>query len=83
MRLSRRGVRISQLAGTRGRMLPLGGISIGTSRVKPITLKISATEKPAMGPFAPMSNSASLFGGSVFCMITAPRVPNGGGPGMK
>jgi hypothetical protein len=39
-----------------------------------------AIMKPAMGPSAPTSNSAPLFGGSDFCMITAPKVPNGGGP---
>ncbi len=80
---SRMGVRINQLTGIRVSVFPSGGIVIGTKRVKPTALKTSATRKPAIGPFAPISKRASLFGGSDFCMITAPSVPSGGGPGMK
>jgi len=52
----------------------------GMVNVNPMMLTMVAIMKPAMGPSAPTSNSAPLFGGSDFCMITAPKVPNGGGP---
>jgi len=55
----------------------------GINRVIPTALKIRATKKPATGPFDPMSNNASLFGGNDFCIITAPKVPRGGIPGIK
>lgn len=42
-----------------------------------------ATRKPTIGPAEPMSNRASLFGGRDFCWMTAPKVPMGGGPGIK
>ncbi len=42
-----------------------------------------ATKKPVMGPVEPISKRASLLGGSDFCLMTAPKVPMGGGPGIK
>ncbi len=72
-----------QLIGTKGRVPEPVGILIGTNVIKPIMLKTSATMKPASGPLEPMSKRASRLAGQDFCMITAPRVPSGGGPGMK
>jgi hypothetical protein len=42
-----------------------------------------ATRKPAIGPLAPSSTSASRFGAGVRIKITAPIVPKGGVIGMK
>jgi len=55
----------------------------GMVNVNPMMLTMVAIMKPVMGPSAPTPNSASLFGGRDFCMITAPKVPSGGGPGIK
>ncbi len=48
----------------------------------PMMVTAIATRKPMIGPVKPMSNRASLFGGRDFCLMTAPKVPMGGGPGM-
>ena len=58
-------------------------MDVGIKTIKPMALRISATINPAMGPLAPTSNNASLLRGRDFCIITAPKVPSGGGPGMK
>ena len=62
---------------------PAGTCGEGTVIVKPTALIMNATINPEIGPSAPISNRASLFGGSDFCIITAPKVPKGGGPGIK
>ncbi|MCH7782657.1 AAA family ATPase [candidate division KSB1 bacterium] len=60
-----------------------------TSRIsdlsKPIIIAGIATIIPAIGPAAPISNSARLFFIGVRIFITAPNVPikNGGGAGRK
>ena len=83
-RLLKTGRRIdTQLRGIKGTVPESAAIVVGVNSINPNTLKISATTKPASGPLAPISNNASLFGGNDFCIITAPKVPRGGGPGMK
>jgi hypothetical protein len=42
-----------------------------------------ATMKPAIGPATPMSNSARRSVNGARMRMTAPKVPNSGGPGMK
>jgi hypothetical protein len=65
------------------------GTQLYVEKLKPIIVAIVAKIKLTTGPLAPTSNSASLFGGSDFCIITAPKVPIpkkppiGGGPGIK
>ncbi len=47
-----------------------------------IVTKIVA-RNPAMGPANPVSKSSSLFLGGLLRETTAPKVPKGGGPGIK
>ena len=72
-----------QLVGIKFNVVVSGGVGAGTKSIKPMALRIIAIMKPAKGPLAPTSNNASLFRGRDFCIITAPKVPSGGGPGMK
>src|SRR5437879_10649030 len=44
---------------------------------------IIVTAKPTTGPLRPKSNSWSLLAGGPFREMRAPKVPMGGGPGMK
>ena len=44
---------------------------------------IIVTTKPTTGPLRPKSNSWSLLAGGPFREMRAPKVPMGGGPGMK
>jgi len=55
----------------------------GLARSSPTVSIGNATAQPASGPAAAMSNSALRSGIAPRIRITAPNVPNGGGPGMK
>src|SRR3990170_8749162 len=82
-RLDKVLIRGIQLIGIKLKSPTSGGLGAGIKSIMPMALKITAIMKPAMGPLAPMSNNASLFWGRDFCIITAPKVPRGGGPGIK
>src|SRR4030042_864497 len=72
-----------QLVGIKFKAVTSGGVGAGIKSNSPMALKTNATINPARGPLAPTSNSASLLRGRDFCIITAPKVPSGGGPGIK
>jgi hypothetical protein len=83
LKLDKAGINSIQLTGIKLKLPVSAGIVAGISNVIPTALQIKAITKPAMGPLAPTSNNASLLGGNDFCIITAPKVPSGGGPGIK
>ncbi|MEM3641156.1 MAG: hypothetical protein QXH37_04480, partial [Candidatus Bathyarchaeia archaeon] len=70
-----------------GKIVKVSGLGAAIAIVDPIAATMVAITKLIIGPLDPTSNSASLFGGSDFCIITAPKVPIppsiGGGPGIK
>ena len=72
-KLDNAGSKSSQLTGIKFKPPP-AAIVVGISKVIPTVLQSNAIMKPAIGPLAPTSNRASLFGGREFCIITWDKV---------